>query len=126
MLSVIHIAQVVLLALEEDHSESVQGQSTSNVIVQHPGTQVESLVVLASLSQLSLLLGELTHLEVDVRLFHEVTLLNACLGLHDQVLGRLARLVRHRAWSGTQWNCGGVVVRSLASEADISKWVLHN
>ena len=91
VLSVVHVAQVVLLALEEDHGEAVQRQSAAYIIVEHPRAEVEPLVVLAGLCKLALLFGELAHLEVDVCLLHEVTLLDARLRLHDQVLGGLAR-----------------------------------
>ena len=57
MLSVVHVAQVVLLALEEDHSEAVQRQSAAYIIVEHPRTEIEPLVVLAGLCKLALLFG---------------------------------------------------------------------
>ena len=93
MLPVVHVAEVVLFALEKDHCEAVQCQSAAYVIVEHPRAQVEPLVVLACLCKLALLFGELAHLEVDVRLLHEVTLLDARLRLHNQVLGGLTRRV---------------------------------
>ena len=49
MLAVVHVAQVVLLALEEDYGETIQGKSTSDIVIEHSGTEIEPLVVLASL-----------------------------------------------------------------------------
>ena len=73
---------------------------------------------MAGLSKLSLLLREFTHLEVDMSFFHEVALLDAGLGLHDQILSRLTGLVGHRAWSGAEWDRWSVVVLGLVAHAD--------
>ena len=86
MLTMIHVAQIVLFPLEEDNSEAVESECAPDVIIEHSSTQIEPLVVLAGLSKLTLLLRELTHLEVDMGFFHEVALLDASLGLHDQIL----------------------------------------
>ena len=93
MLPVVHVAKVILFALEKDYSEPVKRQSATYVVVEHPSAEIESLVVLAGLCKLALLFGEFAHLEVYVRLLHEVSLLDARLRLHDQVLGGLTRRV---------------------------------
>ncbi len=93
MLTVIHVTQVVLLALEEDHSEAVQSKSASNVVVQYTCTQIEALVVLTGLSELALFLRQFTHLEVYVSFFQEVALLDSSFSFHDQVLSRLSSRV---------------------------------
>ena len=58
--------------------------------------------------------------------FHEVTLLYASLGFHDQVLSGLARRVRHATRPGAQWDSWGVMVLRLAAKSDIAQWVLDN
>ena len=83
----VHVAQVVLLSLKEDDSEPVQGQGATNIVVEHASTQIEPLVVLTSLRKLALLFREFSHLEVNMRLLHEVALLDACFRFHDQILG---------------------------------------
>ena len=126
MLAMIHVTQIVLLPLEEDDGEAVEGESAPNVIIEYSSTQIEPLVVLAGLGKLSLLLGEFTHLEVDMSFFHEVALLDAGLRLHDQVLGRLPGLVGHRAGSRAERNRRSVMVLSLVAHADVSERVLHD
>ena len=86
VLAMVHVAQVVLLSLKEYYSEAVESKGATYVIIEHSCTQIEPLVVLTCLSKLALLFGQFTHLEIDVSLLHEVTLLNARLRLHDQVL----------------------------------------
>ena len=95
VLAMVHVAQVVLFSLKEDYSEAVESESATYVIIEHSCTQVEPLVVLASLCQLPLLLRKLSHLEIDMCLFQKVALLDACFSLHDQILGRLPRGVRN-------------------------------
>ena len=91
VLPVVHVTQVVLLSLEEDDSKAIQSQCTADVIIENSCAQVEPLVVLAGLCQLALLLGQLAHLKVYVRLLHKVALLDSSFSLHDQVLGRFSR-----------------------------------
>ena len=93
MLTMVHVTQVKLLAFEKNDCEAIQSQSAPNIIVKYPGTKVEPLVILACLGQLPLFFREFTHLEVDVSLLHEIALLNASLGFHDEVLGGFARCV---------------------------------
>ena len=120
MLAVVHVTQVILLALEKDHCQSVQSQGTPDVVVQYSSTQVEPLVILASLCELTLFLVEFSHLEIYVRFFHEVTLLNACLGLHDQVLRGVATRARHTARPSTEGNRGCVMVLCLIAKTDVA------
>ena len=87
----VHVTQVKLFALEEDDGEAVEGQSAADIVVEHAGAQVEPLVVLASLGKLALFFGEFSHLEVDMGLLHEISLLYTRLRFHDQVLRRLPR-----------------------------------
>jgi hypothetical protein len=56
MLTVVKVTQVVLLPFEEDDSQAVQSKRAADLIVHYTGTQVKSLVVLASCRQVSLLL----------------------------------------------------------------------
>lgn len=56
MLSVIHVAQIILLALKKDDSEAIERQSTAYLIVKDACAQIEPLVVLAGLGKLTLLL----------------------------------------------------------------------
>ena len=126
VLAVVEVAEVELLTLEEDHCQSVKGQCTADIIVQHPCAQVEPLVVLASLCELTLFLRELSHLEVYMGLFHEVTLLDASLGFHDEILGRLSDLVLHRAWPCAQRNSRRVMIRRMVAQTDVAKRVLHD
>ena len=81
MFSMVHIAQVILLPLKEDHSQSIQSQSARDIIIQHSSAEVESFEELACLSKLSFLLRHLTDLKVDMGLSHEITLLDTCLCL---------------------------------------------
>ena len=50
--------------------------------------------------------------------FHEVALLDARLGLHDQILSRLTGWVGHGAWSGAEGDRRSVMVLSLVAHAD--------
>ena len=95
VLAVIHVTQIVLFALKEDYGETVQGQGTSDIVVENSCAKVESLVVLTGLSELSLLLGKFSHLEIDMSLLHKVALLDTSLGLHDEVLSGFTSCVRH-------------------------------
>ena len=83
MLAMVHVTQIVLLALEEHYSQSIQSECTRNSVVEHSRAEIESLEVLAGLWVVALSLCQLTHLEVDVSLFHEVALLDACLRFQD-------------------------------------------
>ena len=86
MLAMVEVAQVELLTFEKDHCQSIKGQSAAYVIVQYSSAQVEPLVILAGLCKLALFLGKFAHLEVDMGLFHKITLLNARLGFHYKIL----------------------------------------
>ena len=56
VLAVVHVAKIVLFAFEEDHSQSVKGQSTPYVIIEHASAKIEPFIVLTCLRQLALLL----------------------------------------------------------------------
>lgn len=124
MFAMVHVTEVVLLAFEKDNSKPVKCQRAANIVVEHSSTKVEPLVVLTSLSKLALLFGKLAHLKVNMRLLHEVSLLNAGFGLHYQVLRRLSHLMRHGARSGTQWNSRRVVVLCMVAQTNVAKGVL--
>lgn len=59
-------------------------------------------------------------------LFHKVSLLDASLSLHDEVLSRLSDLVRHGARTGAQWNGRGMMVLRLIAKPNVAERVLHN
>lgn len=122
----VHVTQVILLALEKDHCQAIQSQGTADIVVQNPSTQVEPLVILASLCELALFLVELSHLEIYMRFFHEVTLLDACLSLHDQVLWSVTTRTRHTAWPRTERNGRCVMVLSLIAKTNVAQRVLHD
>jgi len=86
VLAVVKVAEIILLPLEEDDSQAIESERTTDLIVHDTGTQVESFVILTCCRQVCLLFRQLTHLEVDVRFFEEVSLLDACLCFEYKVL----------------------------------------
>ena len=126
MLAMVHVTQVKLFALEEDDGEAVEGQSAADIVVEHAGAQVEPLVVLASLGELALFFGEFSHLEVDMGLLHEISLLYTRLRFHDQVLCRLPRRMRHAPRSRTERDRRRMVILRLAPEPNVSQRILND
>ena len=121
MLSVIEITQIELFALKKYHSKSVQSQSAGDVVVENSRAKIEALIILASLSYLTLLFRKFAHLVINVRLFQEISLLNACLCLHDQILGTFSvYLLVERARASTERNCRSMVLLRIWAKTDIS------
>lgn len=81
----VHVAHVELVAPVKDHSKSVQSQGRRDLVVEYPCAQVEPLEVLTGLRVVTLLFGELAHLEVYMSLFQEVALLDPSLRFNDKV-----------------------------------------
>lgn len=126
MFAMVHVTQVKLFAFEEDDGEAVEGQSAAYIVVEHSGAQVEPLVVLACLGQLALFFGEFSHLEVDMGLLHEISLLYTRLRFHDQVLRRLPRRMRHTPRSRTEWNRRRMMILRLAPEPNVAQRILDD
>lgn len=93
VLAMVQVTQVILLAFEEDDSETVEGEGAADIVVENPGAEVESFVILAGRIEVALLLRQLAHLEVYVSLFQEVSLLDASLRFDDEVLRGLSDVV---------------------------------
>ena len=126
MFSMIHVTQVKLFALEENDGKAVKRQGAAYIVVKHSGAKVEPLVVLACLGELALFFGEFSHLEVDVGLLHEITLLYTRLRFHDQVLRRLPRRMRHTPRSRTEWNRGRMMILRLAPKPYVAQRILDD
>jgi len=77
--------------------------------------------------ELILALAEFTHLEVDMSLLDEVTLLNARFSLQDQIL----HVVVHSHWlvetarACRKWDGRGLQNCNFAAHADTSEWILY-